>query len=158
MGMLFLTTVDGVTSAGGTRPAGVFGDPASIPGILGNVSGASRILKTEGQLNNKFIGDFYEIKQKVTEIATSMTEAAKIGDVETIRRRAEQMPAAKGLYTAFNAANENMGKLNSQIDIIRRDPRIDPERKAALLERLNEARGKLAEQMVNAANRAGVYR
>jgi hypothetical protein len=158
MGMLFLGTVDGVTSAGGTRPAGVFGDPASFPGILGNISGATRILKTEGQLNNKFIGDFYEIKQKVTEIATSMTEAAKIGDVETIRRRAEQMPAAKGLYTAFNAANENMGKLNSQIDIIRRDPRMSPERKAELLERLSTARGKLAEQMVNAANQAGVYR
>ena len=158
MGMLFLGTVDGVTSAGGTRPAGVFGDPASFPGILGNISGATRILKTEGQLNNKFIGDFYEIKQKVTEIATSMTEAAKIGDVETIRRRAEQMPAAKGLYTAFNAANENMGKLNSQIDIIRRDPRMSPERKAELLEKLTTARGKLAEQMVNAANRAGVYR
>lgn len=158
MGMLFLTTVDGITSAGGTRPAGVFGDPASVPGILGNVSGASRILKTEGQINNKFIGDFYEIKQKVTEIATSMTDAAKIGDTETIKKRLEQMPAAKGLYTAFNAANENMGKLNSQIDIIRRDPRMTPERKAELLERLNDARGKLAEQMVNAANRAGVYR
>ena len=158
MGMLFLSTVDGVTSAGGTRPAGFFGDPASAPGILGNISGATRILKTEGQLNNKFIGDFYEIKQKVTEIATSMTEAAKIGDIETIKRRSEQMPAAKGLYTAFNAANENMGKINSQIDIIRRDPRMSPERKAELLERLTEARGKLAEQMVNAANRAGVYR
>ena len=158
MGMLFLSTVDGVTSAGGTRPAGFFGDPASVPGILGNISGATRILKTEGQLNNKFIGDFYEIKQKVTEIATSMTEAAKIGDMETIKKRAEQMPAARGLYTAFNAANENMSKLNSQIDIIRRDPRMTPERKTELLERLTEARGKLAEQMVNAANRAGVYR
>jgi hypothetical protein len=158
MGMLFLSTVDGVTSAGGTRPAGFFGDPASAPGILGNISGATRILKTEAQLNNKFIGDFYEIKQKVTEIATSMTKAAQIGDTETIKNRLEQMPAARGLYTAFNAANENMGKINSQIDLIRRDQRIDPERKAALLERLNEARGKLAEQMVNAANRAGVYR
>jgi signal transduction histidine kinase len=48
--------------------------------------------------------------------------------------------------------------LQSQIDLIRRDPRMTPERKAELLERLNEARGKLAEQMVNAANRAGVYR
>ena len=158
MGMLFLTTVDGITSAGGTRPAGVFGDPASVPGILGNISGATRILKTEGQINNKFIGDFYEIKQKVTEIATSMTDAAKIGDTETIKKRLEQMPAARGLYTAFNAASENMSKLNSQIDIIRRDPRMTPERKAELLERLNDARGKLAEQMVNAANRAGVYR
>jgi hypothetical protein len=158
MGMLFLSTVDGVTSAGGTRPAGFFGDPASVPGILGNVSGATRILKTEGQLNNKFIGDFYEIKQKVTEIATSMSNAAQIGDTETIKKRVEQMPAARGLYTAFNAASENMSKLNSQIDIIRRDPRMTPERKAEILERLTTARGKLAEQMVNAANRAGVYR
>ncbi len=158
MGMLFLTTVDGVTSAGGTRPAGVFGDPASVPGIIGNVSGVSRILKTEGQINNKFIGDFYEIKQKVTEIATSMTEAAKIGDMETIKKRADQMPAARGLYTAFNAANENMGKINSQIDTIRRNPKMEPEQKAALIERLTLVRGKLAEQMVDAANRAGVYR
>jgi len=158
MGMLFLGTLDGVTSAGGTRPAGVFGDPASFPGILGTLSGASRLLKTEGQLNNKFIGDFYEIKQKVTEIANSMTKAAEIGDLETIKRRSEQMPAAKGLFTAFNAANENMGKLNKQMDIIRRNPKMDPEQKAVLLEKLTTARGQLAEQMVNAANRAGVYR
>ena len=68
------------------------------------------------------------------------------------------MPAARGLYTAFNAANENMGKINSQIDTIRRNPKMEPEQKAALIERLTLVRGKLAEQMVDAANRAGVYR
>ena len=156
MATLFLGTVDGVFSAGGTRPAGVFGDPSSVPGLLANVSGVSRILKTEGQLNNKFIGDFYDIKQKVTEITNSMTEAARIGDAETVKKRADQMPAAKGLYTAFNAANENLSKINAQMDVIRKIPNLTPEQKTEYLERLRKAKGLLAEQMVAAAARVGV--
>ena len=156
MATLFLGTVDGAFSAGGTKPAGVFGDPSSVPGLLANATGASRILKTEGQLNNKFIGDFYEVKQKVTEITNSMTEAARIGDAETIKKRIEQMPAAKGLFTAFNAANENLSKMNAQMDVIRKIPNLTPEQKTEYLEKLRKAKGLLAEQMVAAAARVGV--
>jgi hypothetical protein len=153
----FLATVDGVVSSGGTRPAGFFGDPASLPGIFGTASGLSRLLKTEGQINNKFIGDFYEIKQKVTEIVSSINEAARTGDTETVKKRIEQMPAARGLYTSFNSASESLGKINAQMDIIRKSKTMDADQKATALEKLQKAKGSLSEQMVNAANKVGVY-
>ena len=158
MATLFLSTVDGLVSTGGTRPAGVFGDPASIGGMAGNLSGLTSILKTEGQLNNKFVGDFYEIKQKVTEVVNSMNHAALHGDTELVKQRIAEMPAGKGLFTAFNAANENLSKINKQMDVIRSNKTMTADQKAEYLEKLRTAKGIIAEQMVLAANRAGVYR
>jgi len=158
MASTFLATVDGLTSTGGTRPAGVFGDPTSIGGVVGNVSGLTSILKTEGQLNNKFIGDFYELKDKITQVVTSMNHAAQRSDIETVKARIAEMPAARGLYTAFNAAGENLSKLNTQMDIIRNSKALTADQKEEYLDRLRKAKGMLSEQMVTVANRAGVYR
>jgi len=158
MATLFLSTVDGLVSSGGTRPAGVFGDPASVAGVAGNLSGLTSILKTEGQLNNKFVGDFYEIKQKVTEVVNSMNHAAQRGDTDLVKQRLEEMPAGRGLFTTFNAANEKLSSINKQMDIIRSNKTMSAEQKAEYLERLRTAKGVLAEQMVKIANQAGVYR
>jgi len=158
MATLFLSTVDGLVSTGGTRPAGVFGDPSSVAGVAGNLSGLTSILKTEGQLNNKFVGDFYEIKQKVTEVVNSMNNAARIGDMELVKQRVAEMPAAKGLFTSFNAANEKFSALNKQMDTIRRSTTLTADQKAEYLERMRTAKGVIAEQMVKIANQAGVYR
>jgi hypothetical protein len=158
MATLFLSTVDGLVSTGGTRPSGVFGDPASVAGVAGNLSGLSSILKTEGQINNKFIGDFYEIKQKVTEVVNSMNHAATHGDTDLIKKRLEEMPAGRGLFTAFNAANEKFSNINKQMDIIRSNKTMTADQKAETLEKLRATKGIIAEQMVKIANQAGVYR
>ena len=155
---LFLGTVDSLTSTGGTRPQGVFGDPTSFTGTVGNITGLSSILKTESQLNNKFVGDFYELKQKVTEVVTAMNEAARIGDAAAVRERLEQMPQARGLYTAFNSANARLSEINRQMDTIRRSPQFTPDRKTELLEKLRDAKGKLSQQMVEAAEKVGLTR
>jgi hypothetical protein len=155
---LFLGTVDSLTSTGGTRPQGVFGDPTSFTGVVGNLTGLSSILKTESQLNNKFVGDFYELKQKVTEIVTAMNDAARIGDTAAIKERMEQLPQARGLFTAFNSANARLSEINRQMDTIRRSPQLMPERKTELLEKLRDAKGKLSQQMVEAAEKVGLTR
>jgi hypothetical protein len=51
-----------------------------------------------------------------------------------------------------------MGKINTQMDVIRKSKTMDAEQKTASLEKLQKAKGGLSEQMVNAANKAGVYR
>jgi predicted SprT family Zn-dependent metalloprotease len=155
---LFLGTVDSLTSTGGTRPQGVFGDPTSFTGAVGNITGLSSILKTQSQLNNKFVGDFYELKQKVTEVVTAMNEAARIGDAAAVKERMEQMPQARGLYTAFNSANARLSEINRQMDTVRRSPQFTPERKTELLEKLRDAKGKLSQQMVEAAEKVGLTR
>ena len=155
---LFLGTVDSLVSTGGTRPQGVFGDPTSIAGVVGNVSGLTSILKTESQLNNKFVGDFYEIKQKVTEVVQSMNDAAARGDMATVRERLAETPQAKGLYTAFNAAAARLSEINRQMEVIRSNPRFDADKKTELLEQLRLAKGRLSEQMVLAAEKVGVTR
>ena len=155
---LFLGTVDSLVSTAGTRPQGVFGDPTSLAGVAGNLTGLTSILKTENQLNNKFVGDFYEVKQKVTEIVQSMNDAAARGDMATVRDRLAEMPQAKGLYTAFNAAAARLSEINRQMEVIRNNPRFDTEKKTVLLEQLRTAKGKLSEQMVMAAEKVGVTR
>jgi hypothetical protein len=155
---LFLGTVDSLVSTAGTRPQGVFGDPTSIAGVAGNLTGLTSMLKTESQLNNKFVGDFYEVKQKVTEIVQSMNDAAARGDMATVRDRLAEMPQAKGLYTAFNAAAARLSEINRQMEVIRNNPRFDTEKKMVLLEQLRAAKGKLSEQMVTAAEKVGVTR
>jgi hypothetical protein len=155
---LFLGTVDSLVSTGGTRPQGVFGDPTSFAGVVGNVSGLTSILKTESQLNNKFVGDFYEIKQKVTEVVQSMNDAAARGDMATVRERLAETPQAKGLYTAFNAAAARLSEINRQMEIIRNNPRFEADKKTELLEQLRLAKGRLSEQMVMAAEKVGVTR
>ena len=158
MASLFLSTVDGLMSAGGTRPQGVFGDPTSIGGIAGSLTGLTSILKKEDQLTNRYVGDFYEIKDKVTQIVTSMTKAYERQDMDTVKARLAESPNAKGLFTAFNHASEQMSKLNHQEDIIRNSPSMLPDQKTRYLEQMQKVKATLAEQMVNAANRAGVYR
>jgi heterodisulfide reductase subunit C len=116
------------------------------------------ILKTESQLNNKFVGDFYEIKQKVTEIVQSMNDAASRGDIETVKARMEQMPQARALYTTFNATGARLSEINKQMDVIRNNPTFTPDRKTELLEKLRKAKGDLSQQLVNAAEKVGVTR
>jgi hypothetical protein len=155
---LFLGTVDGLTSAGGTRPQGVFGDPASLTGVAANLSGVSAILKTESQLTNKFIGDFYEVKEKVTQIVNSMNDAARTGDVEKVKARLEQMPQARGLFTTFNRANEQLSAINGQIKLIQSRKDMTADQKTQLLEQLRDRKGLIAKQMVDLAERLGVTR
>ena len=155
---LFLGTVDSLASTGGTRPQGAFGDPTSIGGVVGNLTGLTSILKTESQLNNKFVGDFYEIKQKVTEIVQSMNDAAARGDIETVKARMAEMPQARALYTTFNATGARLSEINKQMDIIRNNPTFTPDRKTELLEKLRKAKGDLSQQLVNAAEKIGVTR
>jgi hypothetical protein len=158
MSTLFLGTADSLMGSAGTKPQGAFGDPNSFAGVVGNLTGVTSILKTESQLNNKFVGDFYEIKDKITQIVTSMNNAATRQDLDTIKARLEQMPQARGLYTAFNSVNARLTEINKQMGAIRVSPSLTPERKTELLEQLRTIKGQIAQQAVQAAERAGVTR
>jgi hypothetical protein len=158
MSTLFLGTVDSIIGTAGVKPQGVFGDPTSLTGIAGNLTGLSSILKTESQLNNKFVGDFYELKEKITQVVTSMKDAADRRDTDMIKARLEEMPQARGLYTAFNSANARLTEINRQMDSVRVRSDITPDQKTQILERLRDVKGKLAQQMVGIAERAGVTR
>jgi hypothetical protein len=155
---LFLGTVDSLIGSAGVKPQGAFGDPNSMTGVAANLSGLGAIFKTESQLNNKFIGDFYEIKERVTQITQSINDAARRRDTDTIKARMEEMPQARGLYTAFNAASERLSQINGQMEAIRGRNDIPAEKKAELLEKMREMKGTIATQMVTLAERVGVTR
>jgi hypothetical protein len=158
MSTLFLGTVDSLTGTAGVKPQGVFGDPTSIAGVAGNLTGLASILKTESQLNNKFVGDFYELKDKITQVVTSMNDAAVRRDVDAVKARLEEMPQARGLYTAFNSAATRLTEVNRQMEAVRVRSDITPDQKTQILERLRDVKGKVAQQMVGIAERAGVTR
>jgi hypothetical protein len=155
---LFLGTVDALVSTGGTRPQGIFGDPSSLTGVAGNLTGLASIMKAEDQLNNKYVGDFYEIKDKVTQIVNSMNDAARAGDMSIVEARIKEMPQAKNLFTSFNAAAANLSQINRHMTDIQRSSNFTPDQKVGMLERLHKARATITEQMVLAAEKAGVTR
>lgn len=158
MATLFLGTVDSLTGTPGVKPQGVFGDPTSITGVAGNLTGLASILKTESQLNNRFVGDFYELKEKITQVVTSMNDAATRRDIDTVKERMEQMPQARGLYTSFNSAAARLTEVNRQMEVVRARSDITPDQKTQILERLRDTKGKIAQQMVAAAEKVGVTR
>lgn len=155
---LFLGTVDSLVSQGGTRPGGIFGDPQSVTGVVGNLTGVTAILKTESQLNNRFVGDFYKLKEEVTQVVRAMDDAVQKQDINSLRSYAEANPAARPLYTAFNSVAARLTKINGQMDAIRDNPTLTPDQKMAQLERLRKLKGDTAQQAVELASKMGVAR
>jgi hypothetical protein len=155
---LLLGTVDSLISQGGTRPSGIFGDPQSIGGVVGNLTGVTAILKNETQLNNRFVGDFYKLKEQLTQVVRAMDDAAQKQDIDAVRKYMEETPAARGLYTRFNAVSARLTQVNQQMDFVRDTPSLTPDQKRDQLERLRKIKGDLAQQAVELASRAGVSR
>lgn len=155
---LFLGTVDSLISAGGTRPGGIFGDPQSVAGVVGNLTGVTAILKSESQLNNRFVGDFYKLKEEVTQVIRAMDDAVQKHDIDALRSYAEANPAARPLYTRFNSVAARLTQINAQMDAIRDNPNLMPEQKMTQLEQLRKLKGDTAQQAVTLASQMGVAR
>ena len=87
-----------------------------------------------------------------------MNDAAVRRDVDAVKARLEEMPQARGLYTAFNSAATRLTEVNRQMEAVRVRSDITPDQKTQIVERLRDVKGKVAQQMVGIAERAGVTR
>jgi len=144
MGTTFAAVSDSLFSSAGSRPQGAFGDPTSFTGTLANASGLSRFVKDPELMRNKFVKEFYNMKQDLTEIATSMNDAAERQDIEALKKKLEADPKAKVAYSALNRAASRITDLNKQIDNIRNNPNLTAEVKTTRLKQLRDAKNTVA--------------
>jgi len=98
------------------------------------------------------------LKEQLTQVVRAMDDAAQKQDIDAVRKYMEETPAARGLYTRFNAVSARLTQVNQQMDFVRDTPSLTPDQKRDQLERLRKIKGDLAQQAVELASRAGVSR
>ncbi len=145
MGTTFAAVSDSLFSSAGTRPQGAFGDPTSIPGTLASAAGLSRFVKDPELMRNKFVKEFYNMKQDLTEVVTSMKDAAEAQDIEALKEKLAADPKAKAAYNLLNRAESRITDLNKQMRNIRNNPNLTAEVKTTRLNQLREAKNVVAE-------------
>ena len=155
MGTTFAAVSDSIFSSAGSRPQGAFGDPTSFTGTLANASGLSRFVKDPELMRNKFVKEFYNMKQDITEIVTSMTDAANRQDIEALKKKLADDPKAKVAYSTLNRAASRITDLNKQIDNIRNNPNLTAEVKTTRLKQLRDAKNTVATNAYNMSKGLG---
>ena len=145
MGTTFAALSDSIFSSAGTRPQGAFGDPTSGMGTFASASGLSRFVKDPELMRNKFVKEFYNMKQDLTEVVTSMKDAAEAQDIEALKEKLAADPKAKAAYNLLNRAESRITDLNKQMRNIRNNPNLTAEAKTTRLNQLREAKNVVAE-------------
>lgn len=146
MGTVFASVVDGFVSEAGVRPQGYFGDPVSKLGIAANATGLSRFVKDPELLRNRFIKDFYNMKLSVTQITRSIDDAGVAGNLESLKEKLKNDPAAQSVAKVLNRAESRINDINKQMTSIRMNPNLSAEEKTKRLTALRNLKNQTAEQ------------
>jgi hypothetical protein len=154
MATVLASVFDGFIASSGVRPMGYFGDPTSAAGILASYTGASRFVKDPQLMNSRYLKDFYDMKQNVTELVMSMRNAETHNDLEGMRERIMKDPAAESVLKELNRTENAITDINKQADIIRYSNLTSDEKSQRLL-KLKELKNQLAEQTVKIGQKFG---
>jgi hypothetical protein len=156
MATTLASVFDGFIASSGVRPMGYFGDPTSFGGILlGNFIGGNRFVKDPELMNSRYLKDFYDMKQNVTELVTSMNHAKERLDFDGLNERVSKHPEAKAIEQELNRIESRITKINTQSRIIRNNPSISSDQKEQSLKVLRDSKNQLAEQAVKFGNQFG---
>jgi hypothetical protein len=136
------------------KPAGPFGDPTDIPAILGNMSGLGRFYRTDETKVSRFVGDFYELKEKATQVSNAIAEASRTGNFDRMIELQTEKGQLAGMNRMINRASTQLSELNRQIRMIEAG-QFDSETKLALIAPLRQQRDMIARQTVQQARAIG---
>ena len=139
------------------RPSGVFGDPHSFLGTAASASGITRFIAEDGQRSSRFVSDFYEIKRGINEVYYAIKDAAIRGDQEEIDRLMEEQGVALQYRKQFNRVATRISEINNRMKVISMSPTLSSQQKSDQLKGLREEKNRLTRQMVQAANKVGLY-
>lgn len=136
------------------KPAGAFGDPATMPAALANAAGFNRFYREDETMVSRFVGDFYKVKEMTDQLVRSQNLARQNGDFE----RLQELRGTKGLplrmREVVNSASTQIADINKRIRIIeRRD--IDGVAKAEAIRPLIAQRDRIAKRVVDRARAIG---
>jgi len=159
LGVAIMNGFDSLLAAAGAipgKPAGAFGDPSSMPGILANFTGMNRFYREDAQMVSRFVGDFYKIKEMTDQLVRSQNLARQAGDFNRLQELRGEEGLPLQMRSAVNAASEQISDLNKRIRLIeRRD--IDAVAKAEQIEPLIKRRDDIAKRVVDRARNIGAF-
>ena len=159
LGVAIMNGFDSLLAAAGAipgKPAGAFGDPSSMPGILANFTGMNRFYREDAQMVSRFVGDFYKIKEMTDQLVRSQNLARQAGDFNRLQELRGEEGLPLQMRSAVNAASEQISDLNKRIRLIeRRD--MDAVAKAEQIEPLIRRRDDIAKRVVDRARNIGAF-
>jgi hypothetical protein len=156
LGTTFTSVFDGIIGSSGTRPKGFFGDPTDYTAIAANAAGFNRFVKIPEQLGNKYVSDFYQIKQDAQQISTSIKHAIEAGDIDAVKEKLARNPAAISANRSLSRIENQITKINQQIRALQNNPSLPSEEKYKRLTVLRNMKAQLSEQGVSLGQQFGL--
>ena len=130
-----------------SKPAGYFGDPASLKGILFAAAGANRFFREGDMTSKQSTVDFYEHARSVAQVVGSVKDAMMLGEHEEAMRILEENPVPVAFKKAFARAQRAAAKYTKQIRMTMLNFDIDSETKGKELKRLRRERTAILQRM-----------
>ena len=157
MGVTIMNGFDSILAMLGAipgKPAGAFGDPATMPAALANAAGFNRFYREDEAMVSRFVGDFYKIKEMTDQLVRSQNLARQNGDFARLQELRGEEGLPLRIREAVNSASTQIADLNKRIRIIeKRD--IDGVAKAEAIRPLIAQRDRIAKRVVDRARDIG---
>jgi hypothetical protein len=99
------------------RAGGAFGDVPAASSVAQNALG-SMFRDADADASNKWVGEFYDLKDAATQVYRSAKQAEDNGNMQAAEEIAAEMPGNHPVYTAVNATSAVLTRINKQIRLI----------------------------------------
>ena len=158
-GTMLLTAFDQIMSSMGVgpkKPSVGTGDPNSVAGIAATVLGFNRFVKERREFADKFVRDYYEMRNDINQIYTSINSARTTNDVARLQEITPKERTMYGMHTMVNNAGKMLSQISKQIEIVTKDPQMSPDEKNKRLTELRKAQSDIARRVTEAGRNAGI--
>lgn len=159
LGVTIMAGFDSLLAAAGAipgKPAGAFGDPATMPAILANAAGLNRFYREGDMMVSRFVGDFYKIKEMTDQLVRSENLARQANDFQRLQELRGEEGLPLRMRSAVNAAGTQISEINKRIRMIERQD-IDGVSKAQAIQPLIDRRDRIAKRVVDQARSMGAF-
>ena len=159
LGVTIMSGFDSLLAASGAipgKPAGAFGDPATMPAILANSAGLNRFYRENDMMVSRFVGDFYKIKEMTDQLVRSESLARQSNDFQRLQELRGEEGLPLRMRQTVSAAGTQISEINKRIRMIERQD-IDGVSKAEAIQPLIERRDRIAKRVVDQARSLGAF-
>jgi hypothetical protein len=148
LGGYTLTAFDVAASSMGlipSRPTGVFGD--SPPAKFAEALGFGRFRKPVPDPSNRFVGEFYELKNEVDTVYSTINMLKRDGRVEQAKDLIQKSKSKLKFRSVLNSINNRLQTINAKIRKIRLDDKMSSNQKSSKLKVLISQRNATARKV-----------
>ncbi len=148
LGGYLLTAFDVAASGTGVipnRPTGIFGSSAA--GQFAEALGFGRFRKLDPDPSNRFIADFYEVKNEADENYATVQKLKREGRIEQAIELMEKKKSLLRFRTTLNAFSERLRVINRNITLVRMDEKASSDDKRKKLDGLLKSRRDVGRQL-----------